>query len=152
MSQKGTEPKLLRISPDQPRKRCDRGIRNSSLRFHVILSLDMRTWYCRVKQSQLFLYCSRFNHICEQTRFTSQPLLICYEDLWIIISPLSVTWKVINFINNKILPIIPYLVFQVMLFGPPLISLWTASIRSVRCCVSLKDSIRFWETAHLPLP
>ena len=71
MYRTGTEPKLLRISPDQPRKRCDRGIRNSTLRFHVILSLDMRTWYCRVKQSQLFLYCSRFNHICEQTRFTS---------------------------------------------------------------------------------
>ena len=120
-SQKGTEPKLLRKSPDQSRRRCDGGIRNSTLRFHVILILDMRTQYYHVKQSQLFLHCSRFNHICEQTRFTSQPLLICYEDLWIIISPLSVTWKVINFINNKILPIISYLVFQVMLFGPPLL-------------------------------
>ena len=70
-SKKGIEAKLLRKSPDQSRRRCDGGIRNSTLRFHVILILDMRTWYYCVKQSQLFLLCSRFNHICEQTRFTS---------------------------------------------------------------------------------
>ena len=29
----GTEPKLLRVSPDLPRGRCDRGTRNSTLRF-----------------------------------------------------------------------------------------------------------------------
>ena len=31
--QKGTEPELLRISPDQPRERCDGGTCNSTLRF-----------------------------------------------------------------------------------------------------------------------
>ena len=32
----GTEPKLLRISPDLPLGRCDGGTRNSTLRFHFM--------------------------------------------------------------------------------------------------------------------
>ena len=58
----GTEPKLLRISPDLPLGRCDGGTRNSTLRFHFLhttsyIYIQSRISFLTHVGARIFIFC-----------------------------------------------------------------------------------------------